>query len=77
MSDIEHGLIKDRTLEELIDALARVEAEPFSGPGVAIQAAIQARLAERLATPRKWAAISMAAAALSAAGTVTTAIVAL
>ena len=75
MGDYEHGLLRGRTPEELIDALARRDAEPYSPVGAAMQAAIVAALIERAATPRKWAAVAIGAAVLSALATLANVVV--
>jgi hypothetical protein len=73
--DFENPYIKDKSLEELIDALPKT-AEPGSAVHELMKAAIQVRLAERLATPRRWALVALVAAVLSAAGAVASAIAA-
>jgi hypothetical protein len=74
MNDYQHGLLKGRTPEELVDALARGGAEPQSPVGVAMQSAILAGLVERAATPRRWTLVAITAAVLSALATVANAI---
>jgi hypothetical protein len=65
--------VKGKTLEELVDDLGSV-AQPGSPTWEVIGAAIEVRMAERLATPRKWAMVSLAAAVVSAAAAVTQAV---
>lgn len=75
LTDVEHGLLKNRSASELIDALAKGEAQPDSGVGRAQQMAILALLIERAATPRRWALVAVGAAVLSGLGTFASAII--
>jgi hypothetical protein len=76
MSEIEN--IKDRTLEELIDGLCSPSGFPQPGSPVheAMKVTAQAKMVERLAAPRRWAAVSGGAAVLSAAAAVVSAVAA-
>ena len=73
--DFENPYIKGKSLEELVDALSGT-AEPGSATHEVIKAAIQVRMAERLATPRRWAIVALIAAVLSAAAAIASAIAA-
>lgn len=78
MTDFENQYIKGKTLEQLIDGLM----DPDLGVGTAMpgsvvhemmKLAIQAKIAERLVQPRRWAAVSLGAAVVSALAAATSA----
>jgi hypothetical protein len=75
MSDFQNAYVKGKTLEELVDALYTT-AQPGSVTHEVIKAALYVRLAERLATPRRWAMIAIIAAVVSALGAVGSAVIA-
>jgi hypothetical protein len=77
MTDFENAYIKGKSLEELIDDLGRPVAEPGSVVHELYKQAIYVRMAERIATPRRWAAVSVAAAAISALAATVSAVAAL
>lgn len=76
MADFENPHLKGKTLEELIDDLGKPVAEPGSIVHEMLKAAITARMAERLATPRRWAIVALIAAMVSAGAAAASAIVA-
>jgi hypothetical protein len=81
MTDFEHPLIKGKNLEELINGLVDKESGmPTAVPGSVMheltKAAIQAKMVERLAAPKRWAAAAAVAAIVSALAAVVSAIAA-
>jgi hypothetical protein len=77
MVEFENPHLKDKSLEEKIEALGTMGAgEPNSPVFEMFRTAIQADLAERLAAPRLWAMVAAIAAAISAAAAVVSAIAA-
>lgn len=73
--DFENKYLKDRSLEDLIDALGGT-AEPGSRTHEMMKAAIQAKMVERLAAPKRWATVAAIAAVTSAGGAVASAVAA-
>lgn len=68
MAEFQNQHIRDKSLEELIDGLGRLEFGEVDSPVFEMtKAAIQVRLAERLAAPRRWAMFAAIAAVVSAA----------
>lgn len=68
MVDFDNPRLKDKTLEEKIEALGTLEAGEVGSPVFEMyRAAVQAELAERIAAPRQWAMVAAIAAAISAA----------
>ena len=77
MVEFENQYLKDKSLEEKIEALGSMDAgEPNSPVFEMFRTAIQAELAERLAAPRTWAMVAAIAAAISATAAVVSAIAA-
>lgn len=71
MVDFQNEYIRGKSLEELIDGLIDKDtglATAFPGSVVheVMKVAIQAKMVERLAAPKRWAAMSGAAAVVSA-----------
>jgi hypothetical protein len=78
MSEFENPHIKGKTLEELIDGLCQPSGFPEPGSPIheVMKAAAQAKMVERLAAPRRWAGVSLAAAVVSAVAAAVSAVVA-
>ena len=71
MADFRDQRIAKKSLEELIESLGNLEAgEPGSPAFEMTKVAIQTRLAERLAQPRRFAAVATVAAVISAGAAV-------
>jgi hypothetical protein len=65
-----------KTPEEAIEHLEKSWAPPGSREHEMIKAVIQAKMVERLATPRRWAFVSLGAAVASAGAAVASTIAA-
>ena len=74
MTDFENEYIKGKSLEQLIDALGLPTAMPGSVVHETMKVAIQAKMVERLAAPKRWAAVSLVAAVVSACAAVVSAV---
>jgi hypothetical protein len=79
VKDFENPAIKGKSLEELIDGLIDKEFGVGPQPGSVVheqmKLAIQAKMIEQLAAPRKWAGVAAGAAVVSALMTVVSVIV--
>ena len=64
MNEPEDPYIAGKSVGELLDDLGKV-AEPGSLRHEQLRAALQVRMVEQLATPRRWAHVAIAAAVLS------------
>jgi len=75
--DFENPRIKGKTLEEMIDDLGTQDAGQVGSPVFEMhKAAIQVHIADRLASPRRWAIAASIAAGISAIAAVVSAIAA-
>lgn len=65
MTNYQSEYLRGKTLEQLIEDLGTV-AQPGSVVHEMVMSAIQAKMVERLATPRRWAWVASIAAVVSA-----------